>query len=163
VALTVLMVGCAARQGNPRRTAPVAVKVPKDVPHITYPVFDVPPLVGKNIDEIRTILGRPDDKMVDPTKAIIDLAGSQWTNEWKKNGEGLLVTYDARTRQVADFFLCNDDPDHDHLVRVGNLNPDSSDYTIKDVPHITYDASTHRGIVDPSQINGITVAPAYKR
>ena len=117
--------------------------------------FDVPSLVGKNIDQVRTILGSPANgksikQPLEPTKQLVSLGTTEWDNLFKKDGEELLVTYDVASRRVMDFFLSDDSPDRDRLVRVGNLNPNSTNYRIEYV----------QNLADPSQITGVKVIPS---
>ena len=115
--------------------------------------FDVPSLLGKNIDEIRVELGTPTDgDLMEPTAE--QMAGtSQWDNTFQKDGKELLVTFDAKTREVIDFFIPTDDPsgvtkDIQPLLEIGNLNENSSNYTIEKVS----------AIKDPSSYTGIMVS-----
>jgi hypothetical protein len=71
--------------------------------------FDVPALVGKNIDQLRQVLGQPTDSSPEPTAEQMQYT-SLWDNTFKKDGKELLATYDARTREVEDLFISTDDP-----------------------------------------------------
>lgn len=109
-------------------------------------VFNVPSLVGKNIDEVRSALGKPADSAAEPSQA--QLAGtSEWDNTFKKDSKELLVTFNPKSREVIDFFL--EGSDKDTLLGVGNLKSNSSDYRVEEVKALT----------DPSAITGIKVVP----
>ncbi|MEI7689826.1 MAG: hypothetical protein WCI79_02580 [Candidatus Saccharibacteria bacterium] len=116
--------------------------------------FDVPSLLGKDIDEVRLILGAPEDKTLsEPTAEQISLGADEWDNTFKKDGKELLVTFSANTRKVVDFFISADDPsgvttDVQHLLDIGNLKEGASNYTIKQV----------KALKNPSAITGIIVS-----
>lgn len=112
--------------------------------------FDLEALYGKNIDEIRIILGTPlDGDQIDPTAQQIELGGSEWSNSFAKGDHELLVTYNATTRNVLDFFIGTNDPsgstkNTDGLKDVGNVR-NTTQYTIESVPTIR-DKSSYTGI-----------------
>lgn len=142
--------------GNTQTSTPVTTEQQVVTPvKSTTPkyVFDVPSLFGKNIDEIRLVLGDPEDKtMTEPTAEQISLGGSEWDNTFKKDGKELLVTFNASTRAIIDFFVSTDDPsgattDVQHLLDIGNLKDNASNYTIKEI----------KAVRDPSVITGITI------
>ncbi|MCX6812781.1 MAG: hypothetical protein NTW79_04190 [Candidatus Berkelbacteria bacterium] len=99
-------------------------------------IFDVPSLVGKNIDEVRTVLGSPADKtMTEPTKEQLSLGAAEWDNTFQKDGNDLLVTFDPTTRKIIDFFISTDDAsgktqDKNHLLEMGNLKENASNYKV---------------------------------
>jgi hypothetical protein len=117
--------------------------------------FDVPSLVGKNIDEIRTVLGKPKDgELTEPNQAQLDLGVDEWDNTFEKNGKELLVTYKVKSRKVVDFFISTDDSsgktkDETHLLEMGNLKENDSRYTIKFVEAIN----------KPGEYTGVTATP----
>jgi hypothetical protein len=81
---------------------PTVVNEPKGV-------FDVPSLVGKNMDEIIAVLGTPQYGK-DPTEEQLLLGTTEWEKSWEKNGTDLMVTYDLKTKEVVDFFVSGVDP-----------------------------------------------------
>src|SRR3989344_2325622 len=56
--------------------------------------FDIPSLLGKNIDE--------------PTAEQLKLGAGEWDNSYKKGDQELLVTFNPTTRKIVDFFLSGD-------------------------------------------------------
>ena len=117
-------------------------------------IYRLPGLVGMNIDEIRKVLGKPEDKPIDPTKNQIKLYGDEWGNTFLVNYEPLLVTYDVRTRIVKDFFISSIDPsgmssDYSILLQMWDLDTHENSYRIEPVP----------AIVDPTKYTGIKVIP----
>ncbi len=69
------------------------------------PLFDVPALLGKDIDQVLGILGPAQPQDLEPTPAQVQLGATQWDHSFVHDTATLLVSYDARTRQVRDFFL----------------------------------------------------------
>ncbi|MBI2008807.1 hypothetical protein HYS84_00160 [Candidatus Saccharibacteria bacterium] len=117
------------------------------------PAFDIPGLMGKNIDQTREILGAPaDGSLTEPTAAqpSVDV----WDNTFKKDGKELLVTYKPSTREVIDFFVSTDDPsgatkDTKKLLEISGLSENSPSYTIEFVKVIN----------DPNSYTGIKATP----
>jgi len=118
-------------------------------------IFDVASLVGKNIDQIREILGSPKDgAQTEPTAQQKELGTTQWDNQWDKDNVNLLVTFDPNTRKVIDFFVAFDDHDltaaqQPDILAAGNLKQNASSYTIKFVKEQK----------DPSKYTGVTATP----
>jgi hypothetical protein len=118
-------------------------------------VFDVPALLGKNIDEVRVVLGTPDDKksgMDEPNAQQLALGTDSWDNTFTKGNDTILVTFNPVTRKVIDYFLSGNNENGEnkqHLIEIGNLNESDSKYKIVAV----------KMIKDPSKITGITVTP----
>jgi len=98
-------------------------------------LFDVPALIGKNIDEVRGSLGTPADKSLEPPDSYYN----EWDNRFHKRGYTLLVTFNPKTRQVIDFFVPTTDPsqktnDYTTLLRVSNVNITNPSYLVTPVP-----------------------------
>lgn len=111
-------------------------------------VFDVPSLVGKNIDEVKAVLGSPADK--EPTQQQMSLGIDEWSLTFKKDGKELLVTYNPKTKKIIDFFISTDDPsgktkDRNHLMELGNLKETDPKYKLEFVKAIK-DSSTYTGV-----------------
>ena len=119
-------------------------------------VFDVPSLVGKNIDEIRQVLGEPADKtLTEPNAQQLALGTKEWDNTFKKDGKELLVTFNVQSRKVVDFFIGTDDPlgktkDKKHLMELGGVKDSNPNYRIEFV----------KAIIDPSFYTGVKIIPA---
>ena len=117
-------------------------------------VFDVEALYGKNIDEIRTILGEPTDgEYTNPTAQQLALGTKEWSNSFEKDKYELLVTYDVASKKVIDFFVGTDDPsgatkDTKKLERILNLE-NSTNFIIEPV----------KALKDPSIYTGIKAIP----
>lgn len=117
-------------------------------------VFDVEALYGKNINEIRVVLGKPTDgDYTDPTAKQIQLGTKEWSNTFKKDKYELLVTYNVSNKEVIDFFVSTDDPsgatkDTKKLEKILNIQ-NSTNFTIEPI----------KTLKDPSVYTGIKVIP----
>ena len=104
-------------------------------------IFDVSSLIGKNIDEIRKILGKPSDKEIEPTKLQMKMKFDSWDNSFEKDRHSLLVTFNPQNRQVVDFFIGTTEPsgctsDYSDLLQICNVTNENSKYSIEPVPTI---------------------------
>ena len=110
--------------------------------------FDIPSLLGKNIDEIRLVLGTPLDKdLTEPTAEQLKLGAGEWDNSYKKGDQELLVTFNPTTRKIVDFFLSGDNKAK--LIEAGNLKENDTSYTIEQVKQLK----------NPTAITGIKITP----
>ena len=92
--------------------------------------FDVPALVGKDVDEIKTILGNP-DRGTDPTKAQLELGTTEWSKEYERNGIILSITYEISTGKVIDLFIAKHSESISDILAVGNLSRSDSRYSVE--------------------------------
>ncbi len=82
--------------------------------------FDIPSLIGKNIDQVRKVLGRSEDTSPDPSRPSV----KGYTNHYHKNGQHLLIHFDPHTRKITRFYIHLYVP-YDNLedvMKVGNLD-----------------------------------------
>lgn len=109
-------------------------------------IFDVPSLIGKNIDEVKQILGKPSiDK--EPTKQqIASGVADEWEKEFEKDSQSLLVTYYPKTKVIVDFFISG--TDKKALLNIGKLKENDSAYVIEFV----------KAIKNPSDITGVKIS-----
>lgn len=117
-------------------------------------IFGIPSLVGKNIDEIRMVLGQPADKELEPNQAQINLGATEWSNSFMKDGKELLVTYNVKSRKVVDFFIDTNDPsgqtkDKQQLLKLNNLTENDPRYKIEFVKVIN----------NPTYFTGVKIIP----
>ncbi len=99
--------------------------------------FDIPSLIGKNIDDIRGLLKADiaDEKEdYEPDETGVD----EWENNFVKDGKELLITFNPTTRKVIDFFIFTDDStitvndkNKQILLKIGNVKTNASNYTIE--------------------------------
>lgn len=116
--------------------------------------FDVPSLVGKDVDEVIATLGEPQGQ--DPTALQIQQGVKEWDKTFVKDGKELLVTYTISDRKIVDFFISTDDPsgvttDKENLLVIGNLSENDPKYTVEFV----------KAIKDPDSYTGVKVIPNY--
>ena len=112
--------------------------------------FDVPTLIGKNIDEVRKILGNPSDNEIEPSRQQMKMNLDTWDNSFEIDGQTLLVSFNPQNRKVFDFFIETNDPsgstsDYSDLLKVCNVDENNSNYIIEAVPTIK-DNSKFTGI-----------------
>lgn len=118
----------------------------QQAPQIPQAVFDVPSLIGKNIDEVKAILGSPTTYTA-PTKqqlALMDI----WDMEYTKDDVNLLITYNPKSKAILDYFI--DGSDKAKLLALGNLQEKNDAYIVEPV----------KAIAKPNEITGIKI---YKK
>lgn len=132
---------------QPTNTA--ASVVPK-----TAAIFDVPSLIGKNIDQITQILGTPKDN-TEPTLEQLRLGTKEWDKTYEKAGKELLVTYRTSDRTIVDFFLDNKGSSHlsetDKQTMLDELNVTTTDSK--------YSVEFVKALKDPSITTGLKITP----
>ncbi|KAA9327111.1 hypothetical protein F0P96_17890 [Hymenobacter busanensis] len=112
---------------------------------------NMPSLVGRNIDQIRKVLGPPVESTqssvgMEPTAAQMQSTkGEGWINTFEYSGSTVVATFNARTRKVRDLVLIGSN--EEELMRRGNLSLVSPDYVVLPVNNPT----------DPAKITGIRV------
>ena len=74
IAATILWTSCGSSSSTEPTTTASTTKT--DI----KAVYDVPSLIGKNIDEIRKVLGKPSDKEIEPTKLQMKMKFGSWKN-----------------------------------------------------------------------------------
>ncbi len=117
------------------------------------PVFDLPSMIDKNVDQIKKILGVPETDS-EPTKQQISAGIDEWSKKWTKDGENLLVTYNVKTREILDFFIDTRDPsgvtsDKNYLLNVGNAKLGEAAYNVEFV----------EAFASPGKFTGIKIIP----
>ena len=144
IASIILLTSCGSSSSTEPTTATTIAKTDIKV------VYDVPSLIGKNIDEIRKVLGKPSDTEIEPTKLQMKMKFDSWDNSFEKDGRTLLVTFNPQNRQVVDFFIETTDPsgstsDYSDLLQICNVTNDNPKYSIEPVPTIK-DNTKYTGI-----------------
>jgi hypothetical protein len=101
-------------------------------------VFDVPSLIGFNIDSIRKILGHPNTSIetVEPSKKEVQSGIKEWTNYFDRGVYELEVRFNPKTRRVINFWMssrdsANHDNEYEQLLSFCNLQEDNSKYSIE--------------------------------
>ena len=116
--------------------------------------YDVPSLLDKNSDQIKTELKPYLNKSVEPTQEQINLGVKDWDLSFTKDNKDLLISYNITTKKVNDFFISTDDKsgktkDTKHLLELGNVKENDSRYKVEFV----------KTFVDPSTFTGIKIIP----
>lgn len=94
--------------------------------------YDVPALVGKNVDEVKMVLGAPEDDK----EQVWPNGDDKNSKEWDKDNKLLLVTFSKNTRKISDFFIGCDDPSgacshRNDLMHIGNIKDGDPRYTFE--------------------------------
>jgi len=115
------------------------------------PVFDVPALIGMDIDQVRKRLGPPAEDSADIARG--DEMGIG-VNDFGRGADTLLVMYDPHTRRVTEFFIDTNDPSgttttYRDLLPVIHATDTASAYAIVPV----------RLMQDPTRYTGIRIVP----
>jgi len=161
IGFIVVMVTISALIGQKENT-PVAVQVQQT----PQPAFDIPSLIGKDIDEIRKTLGQPTSKNVEAPKDVLNkqkqLGGSYvmetWDNTFKAKGMEIGVEFFIKDRSVKSFFIGANDPsgatkDRQRLLAIGNLTENDPRYKVEFI----------KARIDPTSFTGVTILPTKKR
>ncbi len=116
----------------------------------TKVLFNLPPLVRSNIDEVVKALGKPDfyPKPTDNEKSYC---------EYEKEGWRLSITYYPNTRKVIEFSIFPSSGGYEYkkfkdVLRVGNLDSVAFDYSV--IAGTALSAS-------PGTYTKVTVVPKY--
>ncbi len=112
-------------------------------------VFDVPSLVGLNVDEIVKSINLPNKSFKLSDEQMLNSSEEDMTFE--KNGFQLLVTYNSKNRQVKDFFVGTNDEMYQNrdiagLMEITNTSDKDSNYKITFIPAMK-DSSRYTGIL----------------
>lgn len=100
--------------------------------------FDVPSLLGKNIDETRRILDF--EEQVDP----VDDSITHWEDLYEINKHILLINYNPQTRKIDDISVIYPDgyPTKQEMLQIGNLNGDISNRCEIDSVRFSFSSET---------------------
>lgn len=105
--------------------------------------FDVPSFIGKNIDEVRRILGKPLENPPDPLKPQKIL----FQNLYNKEGQTLLIYFDSNTRKIESFHIVSS-IGYDSVktvLKIGNLDfKNTNEYWIE--PGERYFSDTYNAV-----------------
>jgi hypothetical protein len=113
--------------------------------------LNVAELVGRDIDYVRRQLGPPRETRqqaigLEPTAAQMRATkGEDWINTFEQQGTTIVITFNARTRQVRDLVLLGSN--EDELLRRTGLEYVADKYLVLPVTNPT----------EPSKIMGVRV------
>jgi len=93
--------------------------------------FDIPALIGKNIDEVRKILGKPTESDPDPPK---HKEKGNYSCFYDRGNQTLGISYNPYTRLIESFQIISSE-EYDNvndLLKLGNLHSmENLDYRIE--------------------------------
>ncbi|RYE13036.1 MAG: hypothetical protein EOP34_09690 [Rickettsiales bacterium] len=94
-------------------------KEPKS-PQVT---FDVPALIGKNIDEVRKVLGKPSSPIANRIEPSNPKEES-FENDFEKNSEILTADFNTKSRRISrlSIFPSEDYNNLKDIMKIGNLD-----------------------------------------
>jgi len=113
----------------------------------TVLVYDIPKLIGKNIDDVTRILGVPSEEDAP------NLTQNELERRFLKKGYTLVVTYDTISRRISGFLI----PATEHsgstkncayLFRAGNLSHNDARYSVDSL-----------AMAQPGRYGSIVVSP----
>lgn len=115
-------------------------------------VFDVPSIIGLNIDSVKKVLGNPITSVetIEPSKKELKSGVKEWTNYFDKGVYELQVRFNPITRNVRNIFILSRDTtnheiDYESLLRIYNLSEDDAKYSIEKM------------ILNNNQLSGIVI------
>lgn len=122
-----------------------------EIKQVQQVVFDIPNLIGKNIDEVEVILGKI--PLQDPTLEQSKLS-DEWIKDFKIDNYNLTVTYNIKTKIVKDLFVSAPDEIYENgnkefMYQITNTSDNDFRYIVSFV----------KAIKDPSKFTGILVTP----
>lgn len=103
---------------------------------VTFPkppqgTFDVPALIGKNIDEVRKVLGKPTESDPDPPR---HKEKGNYSCFYDRDNQTLGISYNPYTRRIKSFQIVSSE-EYDNvndLLKLGNLHSmENLDYRIE--------------------------------
>lgn len=108
--------------------------------------FDIPALIGKNIDEVRKVLGKPLYHPIEPSNPKEET----FTNEFDKNGEYLSFYFNTKSRRISQIILISSE-EYDNIkgvMKIGNLTLTHTD---------DYDIESFNPFASTPPFNGIRI------
>lgn len=118
---------------------------------VTPAIFDISDLLDKKIDDVVSKLGQPKSKYVSKNS----YEGDNPDMTFEKENLQMIVTYNAKTKTVIDFFLpsasdhsnINSEEDKNRILNQLNIVDSSPNYEVKYV----------KGLKDPNMFTGVIV------
>jgi len=125
-----------------------------EIPQKVTSIFDVPSLIGKDINGVMNILGTPNKDNGEPTSLQIEMGINEWSKSYEKDGRELLITYNYKTKEIIDFFIPSTDSeyqnkDKEHMLLVGGLEDNNRNYSVEFV----------KSVKDNTRFTGIKITP----
>jgi len=124
-------------------------------------VFDIPSLIGKNVDEMKFVLGPP-------TMTGIPGSGGGYGGDkekyryWNTENANLTIEFDNSTRRIINFIISpgtaaekRSFADIKEPLILGNVTEDSNNYSIQSVPVVAGSGINE----EPGRIWEIRISP----
>lgn len=154
IILCILM--CKSEKVSPQMKQPVQESSPQAKQTITMK-FDIPTLLTMSIKEVKAELGKPVSEFV-PNKSQLQLDPNfASTVEYEKGTTNIQIDY-SRSGKVLSIFISDGTVGRTEaeIMKLGNLEPKSSDYIIKVTQWINPKKAKQIG---SAEIAGIAVMP----
>jgi hypothetical protein len=91
--------------------------------------YDIPALIGKNIDQIDQELGVPIGNTPEPPNNQSEPGGTKWHRIYMTDKHALIIDFNSITREVIDFVLDGDNKEK--TLEVGNLSENDAKYKVE--------------------------------
>lgn len=101
----------------------------KNVSHDIPFTYNIPALIGKNIDQVRSKLGTYIGNTPEPPSNQSEPGGTKWHSIYMENKHALIVNFNAFTRKVISFVLDGDNKEK--TLEVGNLSENDAKYKVE--------------------------------
>lgn len=92
--------------------------------------FDIPAIIGKNIDEVRKVLGKPSSPIanrIEPSNPKKET----FSNDYEKNGVYISFDFNTKSRRISRITLISTDKEYDKIedvMKIGNLTSTKTEY-----------------------------------
>jgi len=101
----------------------------KNVDPNTAFTYDIPALIGKNIDQADKELGVTIGSTPEPPNNQSEPGGTKWHRIYMEDKHALIINFNAFTREVISYVLEGDNKET--LLEVGNLSENDAKYKIE--------------------------------
>jgi len=91
--------------------------------------YDIPALIGKNIDQADRELGTTIGNTPEPPSNQSEPGGTKWHRIYMKDKHVLIVDFNALTRKIISFVLDGDNKEK--TLEVGNLSENDAKYKVE--------------------------------
>ena len=122
---------------------PVSTGIPTASPISLPVIYNLTPIVGKTIDQVKAIIPSKPTDDTEATAEQITLGTATWDKAWNIGGNDLLITYNINNRKVTEFFVGKDQDNTSanqyQLEAQYGVSEDSGSYSIKFVKANTDD------------------------
>jgi len=93
--------------------------------------YDIPAMIGKNIDQIDSVLGVSIGNTPEPPNNQSEPGGTKWHRIYMTDKLALIIDFNSITRKVISFFVEGDNKGT--TLQVGNLSENDARYKVEQV------------------------------